>query len=87
MGEKLLCPVCMENLEYLRTQLESRWVPVSERLPKEGQRVLYYFDMVGIHSGLYYGDNCFGGHAGFLTDDVTHWMPLPEPPQQQGEGE
>jgi len=63
------------------------WVPVSERLPEPGQEVVYYFEFVGCWVGQYLGDgtnNVFGGKFGFLTDDVTHWMPLPTPPSEGG---
>ena len=59
----------------------SEWISVDDWLPEEGQSVIYYFDVVGMHFGKYYGDNCFGGRSGFLTGDVTHWMPLPELPE------
>jgi hypothetical protein len=45
--------------------------------------------MTGIGVGYYYGreleypsenDHVFGGNAGFLTGDVTHWMYAPEEP-------
>lgn len=67
----------------------SDWILVSERLPEEGQKVIYYFKMVGIHIGRYtkeiddegYEHNVFYGRDGFLEDDVTHWMPFPDPPE------
>jgi hypothetical protein len=69
------------------------WVKMSDRKPEETQAVIYYFDMVGIHRGWYqvytdedgYKYDVFFGMSGFLSDDVTHWMPdtgqeLPEKP-------
>lgn len=66
----------------------SEWIRMDERRPDIDQKVLYYFEMVGIHVGRYgrwtdeegYEHDVFSGPSGFLTDDVTHWMPLPEPP-------
>jgi hypothetical protein len=70
------------------------WISIEEALPQENQRVIYYFRHTGISIGIYnrveypkeiagqsgiYG-NAFSGRGGFLVDDVTHWMPLPEPP-------
>lgn len=70
------------------------WIKVSDKVPEEGQRVIYYFEHTGISIGKYkktmiadeetgevwdYFDT-FHGHDGFLSDDVTHWMPLPEAP-------
>lgn len=65
------------------------WIRVEDRLPEESQLVLYYFEPVGIHVGRYnkevddegYEYNVFHGRSGFLTDDVTHWMPFPDAPK------
>lgn len=63
------------------------WIKCSDRMPEKGQKVFYYFDIVGVHAGYYDGDNTFvkenGG--GWLTGDVTHWMEwiLPAAPQQE----
>lgn len=58
------------------------WIETREKLPEEGQRVLYYFSHVGMHVGEYGGleDGMHvfeGDGGGWLTGDVTHWMPLP----------
>lgn len=60
------------------------WVPVKQRLPEPKQDVVYYFEFTGRSVGQYLGDgtsNVFGGRFGFLTNDVTHWMPLPPAPE------
>ncbi|GAB7454683.1 DUF551 domain-containing protein [Enterobacter roggenkampii] len=63
------------------------WVSCSERMPKKGQKVFYYFDIVGVNAGYYDGDNTFvkenGG--GWLTGYVTHWMEwiLPAAPKRE----
>ena len=66
-----------------------RWIPVSERLPKDNERVLVYHDdgvmrfginkdgFADVVSSLYLRNNhrtCFS--------KVTHWMPLPQPPKE-----
>ena len=59
------------------------WRKVEDELPKDGQKVIYYFEVTGINIGKYKKDkegDIFYGRSGFLTNDVTHWMPLPEPP-------
>jgi len=62
-----------------------KWISVKDKLPNEEQRVIYYFKHTGINVGKYmstiYGP-CFYGETGWLTDDVTHWMPLPEIPNE-----
>ncbi len=59
---------------------EGVWIPCSERMPSVGQKVWYYFDVVGVHYGQYDGDDTFSGRSGFLCGDVTHWMSAPSPP-------
>lgn len=67
----------------------SDWIRVEDRLPEEGQRVIYYFHYVGVHVGNYtkhvdeegYEHAVFFSPAGWLSDDVTHWMPFPDAPK------
>lgn len=56
-------------------KLGEGFISCREQMPEEGQPVYYYFELLGTFEGKYYGDNCFGGKMGFLTDDVTHWKP------------
>lgn len=62
-----------------------KWIPVTERLPEKND---YY--LCCVKSFLFPGrtyinilefckDGFKEGHI--YTDDVTHWMPLPEPPK------
>jgi hypothetical protein len=63
--------------------LDRRWMPVSERLPEPNEPVLIYTAVLGRHvasvdeEGEWFCD--YGGE--WLFPDVTHWMPLPEPPE------
>ena len=59
----------------------SEWISVKERLPEDREEVLLAVAIVGlprIRVGWYGGRWYFLG-AG-RAKDVTHWMPLPEPP-------
>ena len=64
----------------------SKWIPVSERLPEENVRVLIcYIDgggSRGINTDTRHWNRwlCFSGELA----TVTHWMPLPEPPKEEG---
>jgi len=63
------------------------WIKVADKLPEEGQIVIYYFSVTGIDIGQYNKDeetgiNVFSGCNGWLGDDVTHWMPLPKSPKE-----
>ena len=59
----------------------SKWISVEDRLPKIKVRVLIFdFDGFGVVSGRL-------GVAGWYVEgdldefcNITHWMPLPEPP-------
>ena len=72
----------------LREQEERQWIPVEERLPQNYISVLVYTptaeplpmvheayigDDGEWHSSVVYGVN---------NEDVTHWMPMPEPPKE-----
>ena len=64
-----------------KTEKTTRWIPVTERLPERSGTYLVYV----------YGDvtdlNYWRGEWHRLGDDytkaVTHWMPLPEPPEEE----
>ena len=65
------------DLGLVREALErTRWIPCSERLPKVGEEVLVFSRSRGIAVDYY--DRCLFGYA-----DVTHWMPLPEPSEEE----
>ena len=61
----------LDNLE------RDRWISVEERLPEEDKTVLTWGKQ-GVILLDWRHDNkwcCFG--------EVTHWMPLPEPPKEE----
>lgn len=80
------CVACLtmflHNAGY-RKQGEGEWRPVSDPPKKNGRYWVY-----GVVGGqplvcvLY-----FTVRDGFGDDDITHWMPLPEPPQTEGGAE
>ena len=63
-----------------------RWIPVEERLPEEGIEVLVSVDEnsddCGYHVCLYRGGEYVRSESGYIFG-VTHWMPLPSPPEVQ----
>lgn len=80
-----------QEIETLRGQV-SRWIPVEERLPEYGVRVLATDmyeedDCIGIWTRKEYPDDpedgCWIDDRGWwhAFDDVTHWMPLPDRPE------
>jgi hypothetical protein len=77
-------------MENRKVTIMSEWISVKERLPKYGQQVLAFDcieDCVDVMSFEPEENNC---PEGWYTsswwhrdeDDVTHWMPLPEPPME-----
>jgi hypothetical protein len=80
-------------MEEYAAQFKTEWISVKDRLPKVLQSVLVSLSnkkQTGelVHSGIFWhkkfcidGDNSISQK---LSKDVTHWMPLPEPPKQEG---
>jgi hypothetical protein len=82
-----------KEIEKLRGQVP-RWIPVEERLPEYGVRVLATDmyeedDCTGIWTREEYPDDpedgCWIDDRGWwhAFDDVTHWMPLPDRPEAE----
>ena len=62
-----------------------KWISVKDRLPMEGQLVLVY---LGGYTGSLMELCSLDEFGGWVTDmriaedaPITHWMPLPEPPE------
>lgn len=70
-----------------------KWINIEDQTPEDGQVVITYFGVLNnpIEISTYkdlrgtddeqFGRNMFHNKNGWLTDDVTHWMPLPDPPE------
>lgn len=78
---------CRMGMEALK---QTKWIPCSERPPEDGQDVLIWDNI---------DKTSFTGHYvwcdGWTVDgyavnrfhfDITHWMPLPEPPKEEQNG-
>jgi hypothetical protein len=62
------------------SELLPRWIPVSERLPQRGEKVLAFDPMMPIiQSARLTNEDWECEGLDFLKP--THWMPLPEPPE------
>lgn len=66
-----------------------KWIPVGERLPNENDDVLccrgnHIGAMMDVYT--YKGDNKWEDAYGYWNygdiEGITHWMPLPEPPNE-----
>ena len=61
----------------------SEWISVEGQLPWYGRRVLVALQG-GVDIGRYYSDVDWNvGDLNFMP--VTHWMPLPDPPEAHDE--
>lgn len=74
-----------KEIERLRAKLP-RWIPVTERLPEDpAKKVLIFAPHTHgniVDSGRYLGADGWVLDGWHLTQtSVTHWMPLPEPPE------
>ena len=69
--------------------MASEWIPVEERLPKIGQQVLVSIRPPHwpaetesiLATQDYEAAGFLDEHDGVPSKFVTHWMPLPEPPE------
>lgn len=81
------------DLEELVDALHAKvpqWIPVGERMPKEGQRVLFFVNRKATsYKAAYAGvfikcfnvwEYCEANERGWATAFVTHWMPVPADP-------
>nr|DAX86428.1 MAG TPA: Protein of unknown function (DUF551) [Caudoviricetes sp.] len=78
-----------KEIEKLRAQVPG-WIPVEERLPKDRSDVLvvaYWHERWGVYMGWCAPERAqWSVHIGIGDRNdvaVTHWMPLPEPPEEE----
>lgn len=61
------------------------WIPITDKMPEENQWAFFYFGLQKPMVGIY-KTNTFlciedGEFWSVKNDEITHWMPLPEPPK------
>ena len=78
---------CIANIDYadlikdLEKQLTLQWVKVTDRLPEIGQMILVYVPSIDMICRDQYRHFEGINKNSFVYKGVTHWMPLPEPPE------
>ena len=82
---------CIENLtDKLNATNDAlpRWISVEERLPEDSVKVLVY-DALNLQERVMYAyadgswwDERDRFYCNVEDGDITHWMPLPEPPKE-----
>ena len=60
-----------------------KWIPVTERLPENDKTVLVWNRR---NSREYFDVYDHGRWIILESEDITHWMPLPEPPKEETDG-
>lgn len=61
-----------------------QWVDVNDRLPRMMEIVMTYSPRNGFSFGVFTEVGWFHRK---LSEDPTYWMPLPEPPKEDGKDE
>ena len=74
------------DAEAARDALLGKWISVEEKLPELGTRVIAT-DGVFVGEAIFARDSRWSGYGGGILRDcigsvVTHWMPLPEAPEE-----
>jgi hypothetical protein len=76
----------IEAMQPTPQEWDRRWIPVSERLPEDCQRVIACFPPVRSGDPTDVCEATFNKAQGWFAMEhgcytATHWMPLPEPPE------
>ena len=59
-----------------------KWISVEDRLPDSDTHLIVCHDDGGVGTAFFYND-LFSRDWRSIFDDITHWMPLPEPPEDK----
>ena len=86
-GEAIPADVVIEDIRSMPTLTSpNEWVSVEEKLPPPKQNVLAYSTRAGIAEADYADGVWMQYRWSAVMESVTHWMPLPEPPEKESEG-
>lgn len=90
-AETIYADTPMAKEEFLRgyretkaklNTIQPRWISVKERLPNEDESVLIYQPKAGCWVSSH-DKHGWGMWENGLTCEPSHWMPLPEPPEDK----
>ena len=82
-----MSPADFKKMEVaaLREQEERRWIPVTERLPEQGERVLAtdggFVGELYVNSRGQWKRYNVNDHSLLMALDILWWMPMPQPPK------
>ena len=86
LGDRQVAEACDMAIAALREQAERRWIPVTERLPEPGVRVLASDG--GFVGEFYISDKGqwkrynVNNHSLLMALDILWWMLMPESPKE-----
>jgi hypothetical protein len=75
-----VCRHC-ETISFVELNPYQVWVPVKERLPESNRVLLLYESHCCEVDAGYFTGTSWRWDDNSVAEDVTHWMPLPEPPK------
>ena len=80
-------PTCQDILlnEAMELLKARSWISVKERLPEDGQVVLGFLCDNG-YQVLTFSvakNRWWGNEVWYWFEEISHWMPLPEPPKEE----
>lgn len=86
-GSRRMYEIATEALEEHERNEQPRWIPVTERLPEPDTNVLVRSGSFVSVWSLREDDVYWEDEYSYFHDmcEVTHWMPLPKPPDHIGE--
>ena len=85
-NQQTLINCLQEDMQKLLNYDSKFWIDVKDKLPDSFDTIIFYSKEadIGIYQGYYY--KCLDMWTSFLyvieRKNVTHWMPLPEPPKK-----
>jgi len=87
---KLNRELCTALEEAIKELQKKSWISVKDRLPEDGESILIFvndsrYEPIQYDVCYYDGDDAWLDSGYSFGSDVTHWMPLPEPPEMKGE--
>ena len=86
--KKYLANISALETENQHLKRERYWIPVTERLPEAGERVLCYcraniYEVMKMRTDGAWVHNDKVYDSAYMSGFVTHWMPLPQPPKEE----
>ena len=86
VASELLAQVLYDIQHFPTLTPQNEWVSVEERLPENKTQVLMWSARWKVaEAGSYYNQHFWVYSEigdGYIADNITHWMPLPAPPDR-----